>query len=58
MLIAGLRMRGYAVTADSLVKLADHGVTIMYIDSLQRLRSNGRPSLDDIIRLHDAGFTP
>jgi len=58
MLIAGLRSRGYAVTADSLVKLADHGVTILYIDSLQRLRSNGRPSLDDIIRLHDAGFTP
>ncbi len=58
MLIAGLRARGYTVTADSLVKLADHGVTIMYIDSLQRIRSNGRPSLDDIIRLHDAGFTP
>ncbi len=58
MLIAGLRARGYAVTADSLVKLADHGVTILYIDSLQRFRSNGRPSLDDIIRLHDAGFSP
>jgi beta-lactamase regulating signal transducer with metallopeptidase domain len=58
MLIAGLRARGYVVNADNLVKLADHGVTIMYIDSMQRLRSNGRPSLDDIIRLHDAGFTP
>ncbi len=30
----------------------------MYIDSMQRLRSNGRPSLEEIIRLHDAGFTP
>lgn len=58
MLIAGLRARGYAVNADTLIKLADHGVSIMYIDSMQRLRSNGRPSLDDIIRLHDAGFTP
>jgi hypothetical protein len=57
MLIAGLRARGYAVNADTLIKLADHGVSIMYIDSMQRLRSNGRPSLDDIIRLHDAGFT-
>ena len=58
MLIAGLRARGYTVNADTLVKLADHGVSIMYIDSMQRLRTNGRPSLDDIIRLHDAGFTP
>jgi len=58
MLIAGLRSRGYSFNADTLVKLADHGVSIMYIDSMQRLRSNGRPSLDDIIRLHDAGFTP
>jgi beta-lactamase regulating signal transducer with metallopeptidase domain len=58
MLIAGLRARGYSVSADTLVKLADHGVSIMYIDSMQRLRTNGRPSLDDIIRLHDAGFTP
>jgi beta-lactamase regulating signal transducer with metallopeptidase domain len=57
-LINGLRAHGYAVNADTLVKLADHGVTIMYIDSMQRLRSNARPSLDDIIRLHDAGFTP
>ncbi|HEX5275868.1 MAG TPA: M56 family metallopeptidase [Candidatus Rubrimentiphilum sp.] len=57
-LIAGLRARGYTFDADTLVKLADHGVSIMYIDSMQRLRSNGRPSLDDIIRLHDAGFTP
>ena len=58
MLIAGLRARGYAVNADMLVRLADHGVSMMYIDSLQRLRSNGRPPLDEIIRLHDAGFTP
>ncbi len=58
MLIAGLRSRGYTFNADTLIKLADHGVSITYIDSLQRLRSNGRPSLDDIIRLHDAGFTP
>jgi beta-lactamase regulating signal transducer with metallopeptidase domain len=58
MLIAGLRARGYSVNADTLVKLADHGVSITYIDSMRRLRTNGRPSLDDIIRLHDAGFTP
>jgi len=58
MLIAGLRSRGYALNAEMLVKLADHGVTIMYIDSLQRLRSISRPTLDDLIRLHDAGFKP
>jgi beta-lactamase regulating signal transducer with metallopeptidase domain len=58
MLIAGLRARGYAFNAETLVRLADHGVTIMYIDSMQRIRSNGRPSLEDLIRLHDAGFTP
>ena len=58
MLIAGLRSRGYALNAEMLVKLADHGVTIMYVDSLQRLRSISRPTLDDLIRLHDAGFKP
>lgn len=57
-LIAGLRARGYSFNADTLVRLTDHGVTLMYIDSLQRMRANGRPSLDDIIRLRDAGFTP
>lgn len=57
-LIGGLRARGYSFNADTLVRLADHGVTLMYIDSLQRMRTNGRPSLDDIIRLRDAGFTP
>jgi beta-lactamase regulating signal transducer with metallopeptidase domain len=58
MLIAGLRARGYTVNVDDLLRLADHGVSIMYIQSVQRLRSNGHPSIDDIIRLHDAGFTP
>ena len=57
MLVSGLRARGYAPNVDDLVKLADHGVSIMYIQSVQRLRSNGHPSIDDIIRLHDAGFT-
>jgi hypothetical protein len=58
MLIAGLRSRGYAFNADMLIKLADHGVSLTYIDAMQRIRSGGRPSLDDLIRLHDAGFTP
>ena len=57
-MIAGLRARGYTLNVDDLVRLADHGVTVMYIERAQRLRSNGHPSIDDIIRLHDAGFTP
>lgn len=57
-LIAGLRARGYSFNAETLVKLADHGVSLQYIDAMQRIRSGGRPSLDDLIRLHDAGFTP
>lgn len=58
LLIAGLRARGYALNVDDLVRLADHGVGIMYIETVQRIRSNGHPSIDDIIKLHDAGFTP
>ncbi|HET9392755.1 MAG TPA: M56 family metallopeptidase [Candidatus Rubrimentiphilum sp.] len=58
MLISGLRARGYALNVDDLVRLADHGVGIMYIETVQRIRANGHPSIDDIIRLHDAGFTP
>ena len=57
-LIASLRALGYGLNVDDLTKLADHGVSGLYVQSIQRLRSVKRLTIDDIIRLHDGGFTP
>lgn len=50
-----LQHLGYMPSAEELVRLVDHGVTVSFI---QRLRSHGYTHLtaDDLIRLRDHGF--
>jgi hypothetical protein len=50
MRVAGVR----GVGVGDLVRLMDHGVDARYVIKVRRF--NPRASLDDIIRLHDAGF--
>lgn len=54
-LVSGLHALGYNPSVEDIVRLADHGVTMQYVESLRRL-GNRHLSIDDIIRLHDAGF--
>jgi hypothetical protein len=56
-LIMGVSLRRYNPSIDQLLQLADHGVSLKYIDSVNKNRSSPF-SLDDIVRLHDSGFSP
>jgi hypothetical protein len=53
--LAGLHRLGFHPTVDELVRLADHGVSIAFIE---RMRQHGYThlSVDDLIRLRDHGF--
>jgi archaellum component FlaD/FlaE len=53
--LMGLRRLGYHPSVDDLVRLADHGVSVAFIE---RMRGHGytRLSVDDLIRLRDHGF--
>ncbi|MDQ6933312.1 MAG: M56 family metallopeptidase [Candidatus Eremiobacteraeota bacterium] len=54
--IAGIAQRKYAASVTDFVQLADHGVSLSYIDAINKYR-NARAPLDDIVRLHDAGYS-
>ena len=55
-LVAGLRERGYAPTLSEIVELAQHGVSLEYVDAVNGHRGT-RMSLPEIVKLHDHGVS-
>ncbi|MBV8369105.1 MAG: M56 family metallopeptidase [Candidatus Eremiobacteraeota bacterium] len=55
-LVAGLRERGYAPTLSEIVELAQHGVSLEYVDAVNAHRG-ARMSLPEIVKLHDHGVS-